>query len=260
MMMSSFADTNIILGDDTWFSGSQMFNYINTDDLSSLDIQQPMTVYQQVPQQQQAQHNQHRNQQVLIECKLDDDYFNQLELKSPKLDNILPFQIDCSPQNNYQFNNQTTSGEQDVLICNPGNEYLGPPPVLMPKSEQRVLSIKQHLEYRKAMSRERHEQLRTQLDQEPLHLPPRVIKKPTGKKMTGRERQIELERQEIEELKRRDRYVDMISNLEAKNNRLREILVDIVTKSPDLNREIIDWLSEDNLLIDPHIDGLSHRL
>lgn len=254
-MMSQYTDASIIIGDDSWFSGSQLFNYINSDDISPLDVQQPLTVYQQTSLNHQPQH-----QQTSVDCKLGKDYGTPLDLKSPRLDGI-PYQIECPLQENYHHDNQLVENNQElVTVYDSSGQYLGPPPVLVSQCEQKVLTIQEHLDYRKALAKERQEQFRAKLDREPLQMPPRVMKKPTGKKMTGRERQQELERQEIEELRRRDRYVDMIANLETKNRRLREILVDIVTKSPDLNRDIIEWLSEDSLFVDSHVNGGSNRL
>lgn len=76
--------------------------------------------------------------------------------------------------------------------------------------------------------------------------------------MTGRERQLELEKSEAELIKQRDRYVDLIAILEAKNNRLRELLGDIVTNSPEYNNEFVNCLEADGLLIDSHINGLTN--
>ncbi|KAG9509916.1 hypothetical protein GZH46_01553 [Fragariocoptes setiger] len=56
---------------------------------------------------------------------------------------------------------------------------------------------------------------------------------PTDKcKLTNRERQRELERQEQHELTRRQNYISMIKDLETKRNQLRDILRNIVINSP----------------------------
>lgn len=68
--------------------------------------------------------------------------------------------------------------------------------------------------------------------------------------MTCRERQLELERQEANRLELRNRYLDLISELEQKCTRLREILENIVATSPEYNSQMINFLESSNLLFD----------
>lgn len=284
-MMSQYVDSGIMLGDESWFSGSQLFSYINADDMGPIDVQQPVTVYQQPtnqlehqPHQQQHQHQQQQyhlshqhnhqqhqslqqqQQQSIMSCKSELGCHNSLARpKSAELDAILPFEIEYSPQE-FPFKDQSISIGQELVPNCSGDPCLGPPPVLVPRFERKMLTVDEHLEYRRALAKERQEQLKAKLEREPLQMPPKVIKKPSGKKMTGRERLQELEKQEVEEIRKRDHLVDMISSLEAKNKKLRDILVEIVTKSPNINREILEWLGDDNLFTDSHVNGWGNRL
>lgn len=134
------------------------------------------------------------------------------------------------------------------------HQVLGPPPILVPNEELKFFSIQQQLDYHKALSQQRQEQLKARLDSEPPKLPSKIMRKATGKKMTGRERQLELEKTELQLLQQRDHYVDLISKLESKCNKLREILGNIVTHSPEYNNQMISCLEADGLLIDSHIN------
>lgn len=72
------------------------------------------------------------------------------------------------------------------------------------------------------------------------------------RKLTGREKQMELEKQEQDELDKRKKYVAMIAQLEQKCNHLREILKNIVASSATYDQQMIDYLGISELLGSPN--------
>lgn len=102
---------------------------------------------------------------------------------------------------------------------------------------------------RKILAKQRQERLKARLDRQPIQMHYEA-RKPSGKKMTGRERQKELERQEAIQLQLRDRHLEMINQLESKCNKLREILENIVATSPEYNTQIASFLQTSELLFD----------
>lgn len=157
-------------------------------------------------------------------------------------------QLECRAQSNH--NAQDTFNQ---IINVSETQSIGPPPLLVPRQEK-VYSIQQQLDYRKALARQRCEKLKARLDGEPPRYPPRVMKKHSGKKMTGRERLNELERQERALLEQRDHLKETIAQYEAKCMKLRQLLGNIVANSPEYNNEMINCLKADGLLIDSHIN------
>lgn len=142
-----------------------------------------------------------------------------------------------------------------VIDASPPSSDVGPPPVLVAKDEYKFSNIQQRLDYDRAMAHQRQEQLKIQLERDP----PKISlnsKRPSGKKLTGRERQLELERIETELLKKRDRYKEMIADYESKCQKLRELLGNIVASSPEYNEKFIKYHAE-GLFMDPHINGLT---
>lgn len=72
--------------------------------------------------------------------------------------------------------------------------------------------------------------------------PKRPMRKTAGKKMSARERLLELERQERQQLQMRDQYKEIIKELEMKNNKLKAILANMVTTSPEYNTQMMNFL------------------
>lgn len=81
-----------------------------------------------------------------------------------------------------------------------------------------------------------------------------IRKSNNGKKLTGKERQIELERQEQAELEKKEKNLALIAQLEQKCNYLREILKNIVASSPKYDDQVIDFLDISELLGSPPND------
>lgn len=119
---------------------------------------------------------------------------------------------------------------------------------LYPASASNQQIIEQ-LSLRKVLAKQRQERLKARLDKQPVQMHYEA-RKHSGKKMTGRERQKDLERQEAAQLELRDRHLDMINQLESKCNKLREILENIVATSPEYNAQIASFLQTSELLFD----------
>lgn len=136
---------------------------------------------------------------------------------------------------------------KDPIVINANQENIYLPPVMVETNTKH--HIRQQLNLHKALSRQRQDRLKARLDRQPTRLQ-YDIRKPSGKKMTGRERQKELEKQESHQLQLRDQYLNMISVLEHKCNKLREILENIVSTSPEYNAEMIAFLETSELLFD----------
>lgn len=159
-------------------------------------------------------------------------YIEDWDFESPMFACVNPDEI-CPIEQN----------EVPALILQVNNENLYPTPA--PANQQ----IIQQLSLQKALSKQRQERLKARLDKQPMKVNYQV-RKPSGKKMTGRERQKELERQEALQLQLRDRHLDMINQLESKCNKLREILENIVATSPEYNTQIASFLQTSELLFD----------
>lgn len=142
---------------------------------------------------------------------------------------------------------------QLVTLQSSANQVIGPPPILVSRHEKRY-SIQQQLDIRRALAHKKCAQLKARLDSEPLRYPPKIMKKSSGKKMTGRERLNELQRQERHLIEHQDYLRSTIYQLEAKCGKLKEILNNIVANSPEYNDEMIDCLKADGLLVDSHIN------
>lgn len=129
------------------------------------------------------------------------------------------------------------------------NMPIEPPPMLSSFDEP-GFEIQKQLRLHRVLSRQRQEKLRARLERQPPDLPSLLTRKGSGRKMTGRERQLELERQEANQLELRNRYLNLINELEQKCTRLREILENIVATSPEYNNQMINFLESSNLLFD----------
>lgn len=115
--------------------------------------------------------------------------------------------------------------------------------------EDSSAKVKLHQQLQR-LSEKRRERLKARVEQEPAVIQTRLNRKSTDKKMTSRERQIELERQEAQQLQLKDQLLELISTLEQKCNKLREILENIVTTSPEYNAQMISFLESSELLFD----------
>lgn len=242
--MSSYDDSNLF---DDWLdmsSNSPMLSFVNPSDICPLEIQHQQ---QHQHQQQQQPQTTYQTNKPLVDYKPQLDQIHYIGYTPPQ-----PLTQQQHNQNQQQYHNN--QDPNFITVQDITNQQLGPPPVLVPKDGQKFYCIQQQLEFHRALSQQRQEQLRARLDNEPPKLPPRIMKKTSGKKMTGRERQLELERTEERLLRQRDHFVDLITKLEAKCNRLREILGSIVTNSPEYNNQMISCLEADGLLIDSHIN------
>lgn len=122
-----------------------------------------------------------------------------------------------------------------------------PPPTLA-RHEETKYGVQESLRLHKELTKQRQERIKARLERQPAQLPSDSLRKNSGKKLTGRERQLELERQETEQIKLRDNYMRMIKQLEAKCNKLREILENIVTTSPDYNNQMMIYLETERLM------------
>lgn len=100
------------------------------------------------------------------------------------------------------------------------------------------------------LSQKRRERLKARLEQEPPVAQTKLNRKSTDKKMTSRERQLELERQEAQQLQLKEQLLELIRTLEQKCNKLREILENIVTTSPEYNAQMLSFLESSELLFD----------
>lgn len=125
-----------------------------------------------------------------------------------------------------------------------------PPPTLSSYEEPTKLQLQQKLHLHKVLSKQRQERFRAQLAKEPAKVPLPVIRKMQGRKMTGRERQLELEREEERLLQQKEKYQRQITELESKCNKLRAILEEIVANSPDYNSQMINFLESTEPLLD----------
>lgn len=74
-----------------------------------------------------------------------------------------------------------------------------------------------------------------------------TTRKASGKKMTGRERQLELERQEREQMDLKNHYKSLIDRLESKCNKMREILENLVASSPDYSNQMSNVLESTDI-------------
>lgn len=206
-------------------------------------------IYQQ-PQQEQEQQYQIPMQQLNP---------NQLQHEGSPGDQQKLVQIDQADLVNCQYESPSTSttGSNNleiVIKSEISNQNIGPPPILTRNEDLKVFTVQQQLDIQRALSHQRQEQLRARLEREPPRLPPKIMRKSSGKKMTGRERQQELERTETKLLQQRDNYLELINQFEEKCSKLREILGNIVTNSPEYNNQMLRYLEQDGLLIDSHID------
>lgn len=117
-------------------------------------------------------------------------------------------------------------------------------------SNNSLIQFQQRLHLLKALPKRRQEQLKVRLDQKPPQVP-KILRKTSGKKMSGRERLLELDKQERHLREQRDRHIEQINLLERKNNKLREILEDIVVNSPEYTTQLINFLDNSDLLVEP---------
>jgi len=272
MMSPMGSDLNLIIDED-WLNfecENSMLALVSPDEICPVAIcqaQQNQTIHYngqqlQKDRQETAMSNlnpqtHQENNQNLIESQFDREQYLQQEhqilfleseqemISSDETKNQIELAVQVDHAQQEQLNKLMTKPDLSVQI-------IGPPPLLIPRQEK-VYSIQQQLDFRRALAHQRCEQLRTQLANEPPKYPPKIIKKPSGKKMTGRERLSELERQERNLLDQRDHLRQSISQLETKCFKLREILGSIVANSPEYNNQMIDYLKADGLLIDSHI-------
>jgi hypothetical protein len=279
MMMSSAYDTNLYI-DESWIDYNtgctQMLSFINPDEICPTEHLQPQpltTIYQQQQPHYQQQSAQLQIQQTPSYRLQQNNHLTPIETKTEKNTSKLPNNspIDSELALNDQQQQQSDYMQQqsiEHLQIEPNYEViidtsqgdtanLGPPPILVPRDDYKFSSIQQRLDYERALSHQRREQLRLQLEREPPKLPANINKRPSGKKLTGRERLLELERTEAELLKQKNRYVDLITTLESKCQKLREVLGDIVMNSPEYNSKFVNFLDSNGLFIDSHINGLA---
>lgn len=160
----------------------------------------------------------------------------QLNLSAPSaldqhqkqpLDQQQPF------QNQFQYQYQT---------------LIDSPPILpiqdVPKND-----IQERLRQHTESARRRHERIRDRIEKEPVKCTALTLRNSSGRKMTGRERQLELEKQEKQEMRLRDHYLSSIRQLERKCSKLREILENIVTTSPDYDHQMKNFMDTEEPMI-----------
>lgn len=165
---------------------------------------------------------------------------NQTYITQAKVD--ANFSQSISDGNLHMKANDVPGNVLQITIGNPSSDA---PPVLVPH-EDISHKIQQKLRLQKALSQRRRNRLKAELDSQPTRIT--LIKQETNKKLTGRERQIELERQEANLLRRRDHNRQLIKELEQKCDRLREILQNIVATSPEYNEQMLRYLESSELL------------
>lgn len=163
-----------------------------------------------------------------------EDFFDSPMFRLVDPNDICPMEILNPEMQDYPFM-EYSKNVFDTII--------EPPPTLI--SHENPKPIQEQLRLRKALSIERQEILKKHLDSQPA----RIVRK-SGRKMTGRERQIELERQEAQQLSMRKHYLDLINQLEQKCSKLREILENIVTTSPEYNIQLANFLETSELSFD----------
>lgn len=114
----------------------------------------------------------------------------------------------------------------------------------------RQLPLLKHLDIRKEKFNQRQKQLKEQFDNQPL---PKVSPSynTSGRKLSGRERQLDLERQEREQLQLRSNYLEQINQLEQKCEKLKTLLERIVEASPVYDDELIRYLNDNELFGEP---------
>lgn len=185
-------------------------------------------------------------------------------------DNAIPVDqtINIQSVESYQFQQQQFQDshiQQEVIIQQAPKETIQlytqdenyihynlpmePPPMLCSQGEPKH-QIQHHLSIHRVLSKQRQDKIRARLERQQAQLPAILTRKASGRKMTGRERQLELEKQEAHQLKLRSQYLDLINELEEKCSRLRQILENIVATSPEYNRQMLSFLENSNLLFD----------
>lgn len=163
-------------------------------------------------------------------------------------------QVNHSHPNQFNLNDQ----KQFVVRNQPQQQFNQTRPVGCNSAETNrrasidcKIRLQNQLQLRKSLSQQRTEQLKAKLNNQPLELP-QVIRK-ASRKLTGRERQLELERQESELRRHQEELKNKIRDLEHKCDKLREILMNIVSNSPQYNEEMINFLEASELLVDSNI-------
>jgi len=112
----------------------------------------------------------------------------------------------------------------------------------LPTGDELERSNANQLDTPQALVQQRKPRPRIHLTRQPPQPILPLVRKNSNKKMTGRERQLELERQEAYQLQLREHYLYQIKQLEERCNKLREILGNIVTSSPEYNNHVIEFL------------------
>lgn len=216
-----------------------MFGLVDPDEICPVSIAEEVQ-----PAQQQQQ------QQLWQEQKLQPQYLLQPQEQPLQLQIQQQLQIE-QPQAQPLLQQQAMQQIQTVSLTHQ-IQHIQPPPKLKLYDEPKV-----HLAQRiKDLSRQRPERVQARMERAPAQ-DSSAIRRATGKKLTGRERQIELEKQETHQLELKNRYLEMINELESKCARLREILESIVATSPEYNEQMINFLETSNLLYDQNENSLS---
>lgn len=154
-------------------------------------------------------------------------------------------------ENMHLFITENQTQDENYVHCNLAIE---PPPMLLSHEEPKH-EPQHHLSLGRVLSKHRQDKIRIRLQRQPPQSPVILTRKASGRKMTGRERQQELEKQEAHQLKLKSQYLNLIDELEQKCTRLRQILENIVATSPEYNRQMLSFLENSNLLYDQESDS-----
>lgn len=217
--------------DDHWYSfESPMFNCVNPNEVCPRDYQ------------------------LAADCQLQaTDFDNQA--------NPINEQQQHQQQSNFQskaaIKNEMLSInilEHDHLLCpnifqEAQTHVSGSISKVIGEKQKARLPLQEQLIRRKELVSERHRRLKSHFDNQPLPKLQPIMNR-TGRKLSGRERQMELERQEAYQLQLRDKYMSLIDQLQQKCEKLRELLGNIVAASPIYNDEMMQYLEENGLLVE----------
>lgn len=123
-------------------------------------------------------------------------------------------------------------------------------------ANQARLPLQHQLDLRKDKFNERQKRLKEHFESQPLpKVPPSYNS--SGRKLSGRERQLDLERQVSEQLQLRTNFRNQISQLEQKCEKLKALLARIVEASPVYDDKLMQYLNESDLL-DNELEGQNH--
>lgn len=203
-----------------------MFSMVNPNDVLSIDTIQAPTSYSFVENLQPPEYNN-----------------ENIHIPTYRCDNLQPITYNCENTHNPSY--VCDNIQINTYTC---ENYIkpDPPPVLQSYEEPKLL-LHQQLE---RLTQKRRDRLKARLENTPQITLDHRVGHRLDKKMTSRERQLELERQESQQLKLKEHLLGKINSLEQKCNKLREILENIVTTSPEYNAQMISFLESSELLLD----------